>query len=128
MRAPVLPAPGVTVLAPSYALAPGGKGANAACACAVTGRGRNRIAMTSAFVDVFDVVVKFVGAVGDDAFGAMQGPLSSCGYDAAKALRLAGRAAARKSAQLAALSASEIEMSVVRQNRNDMLGEVEGYF
>ena len=41
----------------------------------------------------------------DDAFGAMQGPLSSCGYDAAKALRLAGRAAARKSAQLAALSA-----------------------
>jgi ribokinase len=71
MRAPVLPAPGVTVLAPSYALAPGGKGANAACACAVTGRGRNRIAMTSAFVDVFDVVVKFVGAVGDDAFGAM---------------------------------------------------------
>ena len=30
--------------------------------------------------------------------------------------------------ELAALSASEIEMSVVRQNRNDMLGEVEGYF
>ena len=83
MRAPVLPAPGVTVLAPSYALAPGGKGANAACACAVTGRGRNRIAMTSAFVDVFDVVVKFVGAVGDDAFGAMlKDAFADAGVDA----------------------------------------------
>ena len=30
--------------------------------------------------------------------------------------------------ELAALSASEIQMSIVRQNRNDMLGEVPGYF
>ena len=47
-----LPSPGVTVLAPTYRLLPGGKGANQAYACAKLGHPR----------------VKFVGATGDDDF------------------------------------------------------------
>lgn len=47
-----LPSPGVTVLAPTYRLLPGGKGANQAYACAKLGCPR----------------VKFVGATGDDDF------------------------------------------------------------
>ena len=52
MRAPVLPAPGETVLGGSYFLAQGGKGANQACAAALAGA---------------DTVL--VGSVGDDDWG-----------------------------------------------------------
>lgn len=55
MRPERLPRPGVTVLAPTYELLPGGKGANQAHACAMA-----RENGTS---------VHFVGAVGADAFG-----------------------------------------------------------
>jgi ribokinase len=50
-----LPRPGVTVLAPTYELLPGGKGANQAHACAMACEKKNS--------------VHFVGAVGKDAFG-----------------------------------------------------------
>ncbi|WP_222184091.1 PfkB family carbohydrate kinase [Geminicoccus harenae] len=47
-----LPAPGETVLCPSYTMAPGGKGANQAAAAAKAG-----------------AEVRFIGHVGDDAYG-----------------------------------------------------------
>ena len=47
-----LPRPGETVLCPSYVMAPGGKGANQAAAAAKAG-----------------AEVRFVGHVGDDAYG-----------------------------------------------------------
>ena len=50
-----LPRPGVTVLAPTYELLPGGKGANQAHACAMACENKTS--------------VHFVGAVGKDAFG-----------------------------------------------------------
>jgi len=50
-----LPRPGVTVLAPTYELLPGGKGANQAHACAMACEKKTS--------------VHFVGAVGKDAFG-----------------------------------------------------------
>ena len=50
-----LPRPGVTVLAPTYELLPGGKGANQAHACAMACENKTS--------------VHFVGAVGNDAFG-----------------------------------------------------------
>jgi len=50
-----LPRPGVTVLAPTYELLPGGKGANQAHACAMACEN--------------ETSVHFVGAVGKDAFG-----------------------------------------------------------
>ena len=50
-----LPRPGVTVLAPTYELLPGGKGANQAHACAMACENNTS--------------VHFVGAVGNDAFG-----------------------------------------------------------
>lgn len=49
-----LPRPGETVLCPSYEMAPGGKGANQAAAAAKAG-----------------AAVRFVGRVGDDAYGPL---------------------------------------------------------
>jgi ribokinase len=52
-QVPHIPAPGETVLGPSYALSAGGKGANQAVACARSGG-----------------QVRFLGALGDDDFAA----------------------------------------------------------
>lgn len=62
-----LPRPGETVLCPSYAFAPGGKGANQAAAAAKAG-----------------AEVRFVGHVGDDAYGpVVRGLLEEAGVDCA---------------------------------------------
>jgi ribokinase len=59
----VLPRPGETVLCPSYVMAPGGKGANQAAAAAKAGAD-----------------VRFVGHVGDDAYGpVVRGLLGAAG-------------------------------------------------
>jgi len=59
----VLPRPGETVLCPSYVMAPGGKGANQAAAAAKAG-----------------AEVRFVGHVGDDAYGpVVRGLLEAAG-------------------------------------------------
>ena len=63
MQPETLPRPGVTVLAKTYELLPGGKGANQAHACAMASRG-----------DVeknTNIKTDFVGAVGNDAFGVL---------------------------------------------------------
>ena len=61
-----LPSPGVTVLAPSYKLLPGGKGANQAYACAKLGCES----------------VRFIGATGDDDFAKLVlGNLEAAGVD-----------------------------------------------
>lgn len=61
-----LPSPGVTVLAPSYKLLPGGKGANQAYACAKLGCES----------------VRFIGATGDDDFSKLVlGNLEAAGVD-----------------------------------------------
>lgn len=61
-----LPSPGVTVLAPSYKLLPGGKGANQAYACAKLGCES----------------VSFIGATGDDDFSKLVlGNLEAAGVD-----------------------------------------------
>jgi ribokinase len=60
-----LPRPGETVLCPGYERAPGGKGANAAAAAARAG-----------------AEVRFVGHVGDDAYGpVVRGELAAAGVD-----------------------------------------------
>lgn len=60
-----LPAPGETVLCPGYVMAPGGKGANQAAAAAKAGAS-----------------VRFVGHVGDDAYGpVVRGLLEAAGVD-----------------------------------------------
>jgi ribokinase len=60
-----LPRPGETVLCPGYERAPGGKGANAAAAAARAG-----------------AEVRFVGHVGDDAYGpVVRGELRAAGVD-----------------------------------------------
>ncbi len=60
-----LPAPGETVLCPSYSFAPGGKGANQAAAAAKAG-----------------AEVRFVGHVGDDSYGStMKRTLEEAGVD-----------------------------------------------
>lgn len=60
-----LPRPGETVLCPGYAMAPGGKGANQAAAAAKAG-----------------AEVRFVGHVGDDAYGpVVRGLLEEAGVD-----------------------------------------------
>ncbi|WP_027135130.1 ribokinase [Geminicoccus roseus] len=62
-----LPAPGETVLCPSYTMAPGGKGANQAAAAAKAG-----------------ARVHFVGHVGKDAYGpVVRGLLAEAGVDVA---------------------------------------------
>ena len=61
MRPERLPRPGVTVLAPTYELLPGGKGANQAHACAT--------ASAKDDPEKDKGKVEFVGAVGADAFG-----------------------------------------------------------
>ena len=62
-----LPAPGETVLCPSYTMAPGGKGANQAAAAAKAG-----------------AEVRFVGHVGDDAYGpVVRRLLADAGVDVA---------------------------------------------
>lgn len=57
-----LPRPGVTVLAPTYQLLPGGKGANQAHACAMA-------SSHTSDEKKKNVQTEFVGAVGADAFG-----------------------------------------------------------
>ncbi len=60
-----LPAPGETVLCPSYSFAPGGKGANQAAAAAKAG-----------------AEVRFVGQIGDDSYGStMKRTLEEAGVD-----------------------------------------------
>jgi ribokinase len=60
-----LPSPGETVLCPGYSFAPGGKGANQAAAAAKAG-----------------AEVRFVGHVGDDAYGPIvKGLLADAGVD-----------------------------------------------
>jgi ribokinase len=62
-----LPRPGETVLCPGYVMAPGGKGANQAAAAAKAG-----------------AEVRFVGHVGDDAYGpVVRGLLEAAGVDCA---------------------------------------------
>jgi ribokinase len=62
-----LPRPGETVLCPGYVMAPGGKGANQAAAAAKAG-----------------AQVRFVGHVGEDAYGpVMRGLLVEAGVDCA---------------------------------------------
>ena len=69
-----LPKPGETVLCPSYAMAPGGKGANQAAAAAKAG-----------------ARVAFVGHVGADAYGpVVRGMLEEAGVDCAT-LAVSGR-------------------------------------
>jgi ribokinase len=64
-RVEKLPRPGETVLCPAYAFAPGGKGANQAAAAAKAG-----------------AEVRFVGHVGDDAYGpVVRGLLEEAGVD-----------------------------------------------
>lgn len=71
-RTPSLPDPGETVLGTSFTTSPGGKGSNQAIAAAKAG-----------------VSVAFIGAVGDDEFGAtLRHTLSSAGVDD-RALRTA---------------------------------------
>lgn len=61
-----LPAPGETVLCPSYAMAPGGKGSNQAAAAAKAG-----------------AATRFVGHLGDDAYGpVVRNLLVEAGIDA----------------------------------------------
>ena len=62
-----LPRPGVTVLAPTYQLLPGGKGANQAHACAMASSEKDTSA--HAHEKKKNVQTEFVGAVGADAFG-----------------------------------------------------------
>ena len=62
-----LPRPGVTVLAPTYQLLPGGKGANQAHACAMASAEKDTSAHTHETKK--NVQTEFVGAVGADAFG-----------------------------------------------------------
>lgn len=64
-----LPRPGVTVLAPTYQLLPGGKGANQAHACAMASTERDTSANTHENEKKINVQTEFVGAVGADAFG-----------------------------------------------------------
>ena len=64
-----LPRPGVTVLAPTYQLLPGGKGANQAHACAMASAERDTSANTHENEKKINVQTEFVGAVGADAFG-----------------------------------------------------------
>lgn len=69
-----LPRPGETVLCPGYEMAPGGKGSNQAAAAAKAG-----------------AEVRFVGHVGDDAYGpVMRGLLDGAGVDTAR-LATSGR-------------------------------------
>jgi ribokinase len=64
-RVAQLPRPGETVLCPGYVMAPGGKGANQAAAAAKAGAD-----------------VRFVGHVGDDAYGpVLRGMLEAAGVD-----------------------------------------------
>lgn len=64
-----LPRPGVTVLAPTYQLLPGGKGANQAHACAMASAEKDTSANTHENEKKINVQTEFVGAVGADAFG-----------------------------------------------------------
>lgn len=60
-----LPAPGETVLCPGYTMAPGGKGSNQAAAAAKAG-----------------AVTRFIGHLGDDAYGpVVRGLLEEAGID-----------------------------------------------
>ena len=60
---------GVTVLAPTYQLLPGGKGANQAHACAMASAEKDTSANTHENEKKINVQTEFVGAVGADAFG-----------------------------------------------------------
>ena len=64
-----LPRPGVTVLAPTYQLLPGGKGANQAHACAMASSENHTSAHAHEKKKNVFVQTEFVGAVGADAFG-----------------------------------------------------------
>jgi ribokinase len=76
VRAPVLPAPGTTVLGGSFERHPGGKGGNQAVAAARVG-----------------AAVRFVGAVGDDDMGAsLVDDLRREGIDVSGVQRLSGTA------------------------------------
>ncbi|CAZ79936.1 unnamed protein product [Tuber melanosporum] len=57
-----LPNPGETIAAQTFSTAPGGKGANQAVACC-------RLARASSDAPLDNILVKMVGAVGDDEFG-----------------------------------------------------------
>jgi ribokinase len=64
-KVPKLPRPGETVLCPGYVMAPGGKGANQAAAAAKAGAD-----------------VRFIGHVGEDAYGpVMRDLLAKSGVD-----------------------------------------------
>ena len=65
-----LPRPGETVLCPSYVMAPGGKGSNQAAAAAKAG-----------------AEVRFVGHVGDDAYGPIVRGLLEAGRRRLRAAR-----------------------------------------
>jgi ribokinase len=72
MQPETLPRPGVTVLAPSYELLPGGKGANQAHACALALRGLEAPRDAAGTPEGRRALrTEFVGVVGNDAFGAL---------------------------------------------------------
>ncbi|KAI0432531.1 ribokinase [Xylaria sp. FL1042] len=75
------PLPGETMTSNSFAVSPGGKGANQAVACAKLSRSRDVSASTSTSTDE-SAHIRMVGAVGADSYGALlKSNLSSHGVD-----------------------------------------------
>lgn len=99
VRAPRLPRPGETILGGPFEEHPGGKGANQAAAAARMG-----------------ARVSFIGAVGDDAYGAaLRGVLEAEGIDTT---RLATRAGARTGVGLIAVAEGGENSIIVASGAN----------
>jgi ribokinase len=68
-RVPHHPAPGETLTSSSFAVSPGGKGANQAVACAKLSRANPEIDLNS--LATATALVRMVGNVGDDSYGQL---------------------------------------------------------